>query len=55
MGNVRLLRDTSGLYRDNGKENKNYYIIIGHVLHRTMTIPDGWFGKFALLFRVFFM
>ena len=32
MGYMGIMRYILGLYRDNGKENGNYYIIIGYIL-----------------------
>ena len=39
------MRYVLGLYRDNGKENGNYYIIIGYILGLY-----GWLSKIMIPF-----
>ena len=43
------IRVILGLYRDNGKENENYYMIIRHILGYLFGVIWGqWKGKWKL-------
>ena len=45
MGVVKIIRVIYGLFRDNGKENGKYFVIIWDILGL-----DGWLSKLWSLF-----